>query len=130
MLLKECAKCKKLIPYGNTYCNECEPIAKAEQEKRREQSKSRSNKRYNKSRDPKYTKFYNSKAWKVLSRRYAQDKNFRCEECGSIATEVHHKEFIQSQNGWNRRLDYGNLELLCVNCHNKKHNRFIKKELY
>lgn len=128
MLLKECPRCKRLMPYGATYCTTCEPIVEAEREAKRIESKRESNKRYNKTRDPKYSKFYNSKEWRVLSRRYAQDKGFRCEACGCIATEVHHKEYIQTPEGWNRRLDYDNLELLCVKCHNERHNRFNKKD--
>lgn len=60
--------------------------------------------------------------------KYTQDKGYRCEECGAIASEVHHIVPIQTDEGWERRLDYNNLECVCVYCHNKKHGRFIKKK--
>lgn len=127
MLLKACPRCGNLIPYGVAYCKGCTPIIQAQREAYIERSKKASNKRYNKTRDPKYTSFYNSKEWRILSAKYTQDKQYRCELCGKIATEVHHKEPIQTESGWIRRLDYNNLELLCVECHNKRHKRFIRR---
>ena len=47
---------------------------------------------------------------------------------GKFATQVHHKQAIQTPQGWDRRLDYNNLELLCTQCHNDRHNRFKKKK--
>ena len=96
-------------------------------EERKHEARLKAQRKYNKKRDPKYTSFYNSKDWRLLSARYVQDKGFRCEVCGAIATEVHHKKPIQTEDGWMHRLDYDNLELVCVNCHNKRHNRFQKK---
>lgn len=127
MLLKECGRCKRLIPYGSTYCVTCKPIVQAEIDERKRKYQLEAQKRYNKKRDPKYGTFYNSKEWRLLSRKYAQDKGFRCEVCGAIATEVHHKEFIQTPGGWDKRLDYDNLELLCTVCHNGRHDRFKAK---
>lgn len=128
MLLKACNRCGNLIPYGSTYCKECEPIVEAEREARREESKRQADRRYNKTRDPKYLRFYNSAEWRVLSSKYTQDKGYRCESCGAIATQVHHKKPIQSPDGWELRLDYNNLELLCTRCHNEKHERFKKRK--
>ena len=42
---------------------------------------------------------------------YAQDKAFRCEQCGRVASEVHHVVPIQTDDGWTKRLDYDNLDL-------------------
>lgn len=128
MLLKACNRCGNLIPYGSTYCKECEPIVEAEREARREESKRQADRRYNKTRDPKYLRFYNSAEWRVLSSKYTQDKGYRCESCGSIATQVHHKKPIQTPDGWELRLDYNNLELLCTRCHNERHERFKKRK--
>ena len=128
MLLKSCGRCGKLIPYGISYCSICRPIGEAEREARRLESKRESDRRYNKTRDPKYIRFYNSQAWRTLSAKYTQDKGYKCECCGRIATEVHHKQPIQTESGWLRRLDYDNLELLCVDCHNKRHKRFERRE--
>lgn len=130
MLLKSCGRCGNLIPYGATYCNTCKPIVKAEREARMRASKLESNKRYNKTRDPKYVRFYNSTEWRTLSAKYTQDKGFRCEKCGAIATEVHHVKAIQTPEGWERRLDSDNLELLCKACHNERHERFKKRQKY
>ena len=124
MLLKACRRCGNLIPYGSAYCEECAPVVRAYKEAQHRDA----NRRYNQTRDPKYIRFYNSQAWRTLSARYTQDKGYKCEECGKIATEVHHKRPIQTTQGWNERLDYDNLELLCVDCHNKKHNRFQKRK--
>ena len=128
MLLKSCGRCGKLIPYGLTYCSTCRPIVEAEREARRLESKRESDRRYNKTRDPKYVRFYNSVEWRTLSAKYTQDKGYRCERCGKFATQVHHKQAIQTPQGWDRRLDYNNLELLCTQCHNDRHNRFKKKK--
>ena len=134
MLLKSCGRCGKLIPYGITYCSECRPIVEAEREARREaknlEYKRESNKRYNKKRDPKYIRFYNTVEWRTLRAKYTQDKGYKCEQCGKFATQVHHKQAIQTPQGWDRRLDYNNLELLCTQCHNDRHNRFKKKKPY
>ena len=127
MLLKSCNRCGNLIPYGSTYCNECKPIVEEMREARRRETMKKVNKRYNKTRDPKFVRFYSSVEWRTLSAKYTQDKKYRCERCGQIATEVHHIKAIQTPEGWEMRLDYNNLELLCVGCHNERHNRFGKK---
>ena len=128
MLLKQCARCGRLIPYGHTYCNECRPIVEAEQEARHQEAKRAGDRRYNKKRDTKYIRFYNSIAWRTLSAKYTQDHGYRCEQCGRMATQVHHKQAIQTPEGWARRLDYGNLELLCTQCHNERHERFKRRK--
>ena len=127
MLLKSCNRCGNLIPYGSAYCSECAPIVQAEREARMAESKKESNKRYNKTRDPKYVRFYNGVEWRMLSARYTQDKGYKCEVCGAMATQVQHKKAIQNPEGWDRRLDYNNLELLCTRCHNARHDRFKRR---
>lgn len=130
MLLKSCNRCGNLIPYGPSYCSTCKPIVEAEREARRIESKRASDKRYNKRRDPKYLRFYNSLDWRTLSAKYMQDKGYRCEKCKAMATQVHHVKAIQTEQGWEQRLDYDNLELLCTSCHNKEHDRFVKRKKY
>lgn len=127
MLLKPCGRCKRLIPYGLSYCAECLPIMEKEREERRAEAIKRSNRKYNAKRDPKYSKFYNSPEWRTLSRKRLIDDGYRCVKCGKIATEVDHIIAIQTPDGWERRLDYDNLQSLCTECHNKKHNRFKKR---
>ena len=126
MLLKQCARCKKWIRYGQTYCELCIPIVDAIRKERIAKAKAKYNSGYNKNRDPKYSRFYNSNDWKILSRKYIQDHRYRCEVCGALASEVHHKVPIQTEDGWRQRLCYYNLECLCLECHNKRHNRFQK----
>ena len=128
MLLKSCGRCGNLIPYGATYCSKCLPIVQAEIEARILESKRKSNREYNKTRDPKYVRFYNSIDWRTLSAKRLQDDDYRCAWCGKIATEVDHIEEIKTPEGWARRLDYGNTRSLCHDCHDKRHKRFEKKK--
>lgn len=131
--MKECRKCKKPIIYPNTYCNECKEVIDKEREEAKERYSKEANRNYNKKRDPKYIRFYNDSDWKILSRKYMQDKKYRCEECGKIASEVHHIKAIQTDEGWTQRLDYNNLQALCLECHNNKHKRFkrtVRRKTY
>ena len=128
MIMKQCARCKGLIVYPNTYCDKCKPIVEKEKEeaKARAIAKGRGKggsdaRAY---RDPKYRKFYLSKEWKLLRKKYMQDHKYKCECCGVIASEVHHKKPIQTEEGWDLRLDYTNLKAVCVRCHNEEHKRF------
>lgn len=130
MLLKPCNRCGTLIQYGGVYCSVCGPVVKAEREARRSEQMKAINKRYNKSRDPKYLRFYNSSEWRILSRKRLQDDGYKCVKCGKIASEVDHIKAIQSPEGWELRLDYDNLQSLCLDCHNDKHERFKKRMKY
>lgn len=127
MLLKSCSRCGNLVPYGRVYCDACSPIVKAEREERAAKNKRAGDRRYNRTRDPKYTKFYHSKEWKLLSRTRLRDDQYKCTLCHNFASEVDHIVPIQTPEGWERRLDYENTQSLCVLCHNKKHKRFQKK---
>ena len=127
MLLKECKRCGILIPYGSVYCPVCAPIVEEEREARRAERLKDANKRYNQTRDPKYVRFYNSAEWRTLSRVKLQADGYKCVKCGKIASEVDHIIAIQTNRGWELRLDLDNLQSLCLTCHNEKHNRFKKK---
>lgn len=132
MLLKPCSRCKRMIPYGNKYCDKCKPIIESEFKAKLQQSKRESNKRYNKRRDPKYAQFYRSKQWRMLSASYMQKAGYKCEaqydkDCRRFASEVHHIIPIQTEEGWARRLDITNLRAVCTHCHNIEHNRFKNK---
>lgn len=129
MLLKACNRCGILISYGSAYCSTCGPIVQEEREARRREYNLESNRRYNKTRDPKYGRFYNSSEWRILSRTRLQRDGYKCVKCGQIASEVDHIKPIQTPDGWELRLDYDNLQSLCLDCHNKKHERFKKKRL-
>lgn len=128
MLLKACGRCGDLIPYGSAYCSKCLPIVTAEREARLKDTKRKNNRDYNRGRDPRYTRFYNSAEWRTLSAKRLQDDGYRCAWCGKIANEVDHIIEIQTPEGWERRLDYGNTRSLCHDCHNKRHKRFENKQ--
>ena len=128
MLLKPCGRCGNLIPYGATHCSTCLPIVQEEREARLREAKLKSNRKYNETRDPKYTRFYNSIEWRTLSAKRLADDGYQCVWCKRIATEVDHIEEIQTPEGWAKRLDYANTRSLCHACHDKRHGRFVKKK--
>lgn len=135
-LMKPCPRCKRMIPYGWTYCPDCKPVAEAEREaareRRAEYQRRKYNQRYNSRRDPKYMAFYRSKAWKATSRAKLQAAGYQCEAglqgCQGIACEVHHKKPIQTPEGWDKRLEWENLEALCTSCHNGRHPEKFKRK--
>lgn len=129
MLVKACPRCKRLIPHGLPYCAECAPTVEAEreakQERKAEYLRKKYNQRYNAKRaqdDPKYRQFRNSKDWRVLSKAKLQDCSYKCEArlpgCQRIACEVHHIKPIKTPEGWDLRLDWDNLQGVCIPCHN------------
>lgn len=133
MLVKMCARCQKIIEAPNRYCDKCRTIV----EKQTEEIKQRNNSRYNKQRDKKYTQFYNSKAWRKLSKKY-RDKHYLCEECQKeakqgnkytieLSEEVHHIQPIKTPEGWERRLDWNNLKALCHIHHDIAEGRFKRR---
>ena len=123
-----------MIPYGPIYCDACAPIVEAEREaaaaRKEEARKKRYNRAYNKRRDPKYLTFYRSKAWRTLSKAFLSDAGYKCQAglggCQGLATEAHHVQPIQTEEGWERRLDWDNLEAVCTSCHNKRHPEKFK----
>lgn len=120
MLLRPCAKCGRLIPYGKSRCPKCEILYEEQQEdNRRAQMR-----RYNEKRNPKYMRFYKGKHWKACSQAKLQESGYRCEGCGKIATEVHHRTPIQTPDGWESRYDMDGLVAVCHRCHDRFHDRF------
>lgn len=126
MHMKPCPRCKRIIGYGPTYCQDCAPIVEAEraaaQERKAALRAKKYNREYNKRRDPKYAAFYRSKAWKVTSKAKLQQCGYRCEAglegCGRIACEVHHRKALKTPEGWEQRLEWSNLMGVCIQCHN------------
>ena len=135
MAVHPCPRCKRLIPVGVQYCEACRPVAEAQaqeaMDRKRAYKQAKYNQAYNRRRDPKYLQFYRGKDWRTLSRAYLQSVNYRCEAkldgCTGLAVEVHHKQAIQTPEGWERRLDWHNLEAVCTSCHNGRHQRFKNK---
>lgn len=84
-------------------------------------------------------KIYKSKAWKKTRIAFAMNKNCLCERCGHpiymsgvseyvpkekrVIGIVHHKTYLTENNYTDDDIAYNwsNLELLCINCHNKEH---------
>lgn len=122
-LMKTCPRCKALIPYGKTYCERCELLIQAE----REAQKKKRDRRYNRQRDKRTERFYNSQRWRMTSRLFL-NRNPKCAWCGGTATEVDHIEELKTPEGWARRWDESNFRPFCTDCHNKRHNRFVKRE--
>ena len=131
MIMKPCARCKRMITYGHTYCPECEPIAQQELKDKRDHNAALKRKKYNRQYPDKYRRFYNSKDWKNLSKKKLEDVMYKCEAklegCSGIAVEAHHTIPIQTPEGWKVRLEYDLLEATCTACHNKRHPEKFKK---
>lgn len=129
-LVKPCPRCKRLIPYGWSYCPDCKLVVEAQRQEAKEHKaaylRKKYNKTYNQKRkadDPKYRQFRNSKAWKQTSKAKLQACNWKCESgvspsCSGLACEVHHVVPLKDPRGWDRRLDWSNLMGVCVQCHN------------
>ena len=67
--------------------------------------------------------FYNSRAWKKLSRAFLSNRNYLCEVCGKPADLSHHIEHITPSNIGNPAitLNADNLQAVCIECHNTIH---------
>lgn len=114
MLTKQCQRCKRIIPYSMNYCGACQSII----EQQKKASRAKQTRYYdNNKRDKRSTAFYNSPAWKLLSRTVLQRDQYKCQICGEIATEVHH--CIPIKKDWSKRFDINNLMSVCTSCHNK-----------
>lgn len=120
---KLCPKCNRLKPVGNgsRLCAECADDARRSRQRKRDYKREYEVRK--ETEDPKYRRFYRSKEWQATSRQYMVEAGHKCEECGSIGTDVHHIAPIQTPEGWKLRFAWENLELLCVKCHNKRHQR-------
>lgn len=75
-------------------------------------------------------KFYNSKEWKRLRNEVRIEKGMRCDMCGKIIrgkSIVDHIEEITpfNKNDTSITLNKNNLQLLCLDCHNKKTFEYI-----
>ena len=68
---------------------------------------------------------YRSTAWLDVRQAYIIERNGLCERCGRPGIIVHHKKYLTSKTAkqWDIALNTDNLELLCIDCHNKEHKR-------
>ena len=69
--------------------------------------------------------FYHSTAWKKCKLAYKSLRNYTCERCGRPGWIVHHKTplTIENINNPSISLDFSNLELVCLSCHDAEHHR-------
>ena len=107
------AGCRELIDYDVKYC---------------ERHKDSYSKQYNKFRwnnQNDYVKFYNSKAWRELSKSALIDSYYTCKMCGQDAVLSDH--IIPTEIDWNKRLDKNNIQTLCHRCHTIKTREDEKK---
>ena len=67
--------------------------------------------------------FYRGKAWRQLSKSFLMSKYYICERCGRPAEIAHHKIHLTAGNVIDPdiSLNPGNLEALCIDCHNTEH---------
>lgn len=130
MITKLCPRCRRqFIPYEISHCMDCLPIIQAENDQRKAATMKKYNKKYDAQRKPEEVRFYQSAEWKSLRDFKMANCYGLCEECqknGIVkpATQIHHIIPIQTAEGWQRRLEVDNVTCLCVECHNKAHNRF------
>lgn len=68
-----------------------------------------------------YLKFYHSTEWRHKRQEILERDYGLCQRCGSEATLVDH--IIPSKDDWEDRLDSGNLQSLCRECHKIKTKR-------
>ena len=132
MIMKPCPRCKRMMPYGPAYCKESTPIVQAEIEAIKERNLKKKTQRYNSRRDSKYLTFYRSKDWKRQSRAKLESVGYKCEaklsRCQTYAVETHHIIPIQTPEGWDKRLEWDNLEAVCTACHNLRHPEKLQRQ--
>ena len=135
MLAHQCPGCGAFIPYGVPRCAKCQAKRDAEESVRdngdgrgkgKGGARGRCGEEHRNPTDPKYKAFYKSADWRRLSAWALAQSGWRCADCGGVATDVHHVVPIQTDAGWELRLDPTNVVTLCVSCHNQRHGRFVR----
>ncbi len=77
-------------------------------------------------------RFYKSKEWLLARTIKINATQGKCERCGAIGEEVHHKIRLTIDNviDSNISVNQDNLEFLCRQCHNAEHKRFSKEKKF
>lgn len=70
--------------------------------------------------------FYNSTAWRDLSKLVLNEHYYVCAECGKDATLADH--IVPVRVDWSLRLDKNNIQPLCDSCHAIKTRK--EREIY
>jgi 5-methylcytosine-specific restriction endonuclease McrA len=70
-----------------------------------------------------HSTFYQSTAWRKLSKEFLISKMHLCERCRQLADVAHHKTHLTAANIANPAISLNPalLEALCLDCHNKEH---------
>lgn len=76
-------------------------------------------------------KLYKSREWRDLRRAVIQERGLRCEQCGRLVRDAseltadHIRELTpETVQDADIALNQDNVQLLCAECHNRKHQRF------
>lgn len=70
--------------------------------------------------------FYNSKAWRDLSKQVMNEHYYVCALCGKDARVADH--IVPVRVDWSKRLDKNNIQPLCDSCHAIKTKQ--EREMY
>jgi 5-methylcytosine-specific restriction endonuclease McrA len=75
-------------------------------------------------------KIYKTVRWQKLRKLYFEMVLGVCERCGGTGKILHHKIEISESNLNNYEIVWGfdNLELVCLECHNKIHRKGDRKD--
>lgn len=115
--------CRTLIDGSEMYCNKhSKEVISRQQLAAHEINAARYHKRMYDSDESKYQQFYHSTAWRKASKLWLESHPV-CVEClkqgvikqGRIVDHV-----IPLRKAWDKRLDTGNLQTLCIMHHNRK----------
>lgn len=112
-LMKLCPRCRKLIPAGQTYCDDCAVVV--DKERHRAYNHGR--------RDVREQQFYKSKGWRSLVRLLAVKYHGLCAMSYVIDHRIipyqtmHH--IIPIKDDWSRRLDPMNVVPLSESWHQR-----------
>lgn len=131
-LKKMCSKCGEVIDYGVKYCNECS--------KKVLNNKKYNDKQYNKhvrqARDKKYTDFYVSKEWKIISNIVKEKYKGLCIMCllqndkVNLCDVIHHIIELKTDEGWEHRFNFDEgLVPLCHAHHNELHGNYNTEKI-
>lgn len=73
-------------------------------------------------RDDQHRRFYNSKAWRNLSKSFLIENPFciECKKKDRLELSKHSDHIKSIRTHWHLRLEWSNLRALCIRCHNVK----------
>lgn len=106
--------CHTLVDYDQRYCSKHKHELNVKTYHRRHYGQ----------HEGKYQQFYKTTAWRKLS-HITLERQPVCVSClrrGIVKKGdlVDHIQPIRTKEGWQRRLDPSNLQVLCIACHNEK----------